>query len=92
MCNCVIYLLYHYNGQFSNNSFNSYFHILFITLIFATQCKNTLQNILEYPPPEGTPNGGGYSFSKFFYFLFFYFQTRIFPHSLSFIYFVLDAF
>lgn len=77
----VIYLLYHYDGQFSNNRFNSYFHILFITRIFATQYKNTLQNILEYPP-EGTPNGGGYAFSKFFYFfIFLFFQTLIPRHS-----------
>lgn len=43
--NYIIMLLCYYNGQFSNNSINPYFRIIFITLIFATQYKNTLKII-----------------------------------------------
>ena len=68
-----------------NYSIITLIHI-FISYHYAYICHTIQKHTPDYtlvPPPEGTPNGGGYAFSKFFYFFIFFRPVSFRIHCLS---------
>ena len=60
--------------------------ILYLLRLYLPHNAKIYSRIYFGTPPGRTPNGGGYPFSKFFYFLFFYFSDLRLSAVISFAY------